>query len=168
MKTCTRCGETKPLEAFGRWAYARDGRKPECKDCGNEARRRYCDANRERVLLIGRESARRARAANPEKFRDKNRRDIVELRDAVRDHYGWVCACCGSTERLQIDHIKGDGAEHRRELFGRARGNGSARFYRWLIRQGFPEGYQTLCLSCNSSKNDGDRCRLEHSGAVRS
>lgn len=33
MKTCTKCGESKPLTAFHRHAPARDGRKPRCKAC---------------------------------------------------------------------------------------------------------------------------------------
>ncbi len=39
--------------------------------------------------------------------------------------------------------------------------------YRWLIRNGFPEGFQTLCMPCNSSKRDGDRCRLGHAEMSR-
>jgi len=33
---------------------------------------------------------------------------------------------------------------------------------RWLIKNGFPEGFQTLCRPCNGSKGDGDRCKLNH------
>jgi 5-methylcytosine-specific restriction endonuclease McrA len=33
MKTCTKCGETKPLEDFHRHAPSPDGRKPRCKGC---------------------------------------------------------------------------------------------------------------------------------------
>jgi hypothetical protein len=34
-KTCTRCGETKPLAEFSRAAHGRDGRAADCKDCHN-------------------------------------------------------------------------------------------------------------------------------------
>lgn len=33
MKTCTKCGETKPLDSFHRHPRSRDGRKPRCKAC---------------------------------------------------------------------------------------------------------------------------------------
>jgi hypothetical protein len=78
-------------------------------------------------------------------------------RAAVLAHYGQACACCGSTERLGIDHVNGGGEEHRRRL--RRRGS---TFHAWLIAQGFPPGYQVLCLPCNQSKRDGPACRLYH------
>jgi DNA-binding MarR family transcriptional regulator len=67
------------------------------------------------------------------------------------------CACCGTTGGLGVDHIAGDGAQHRREC--------SMNLYRWLIRHNFPPGYQVLCSSCNSSKSMGERCRLNHNAA---
>jgi excisionase family DNA binding protein len=74
-------------------------------------------------------------------------------RIAVFDHYGWRCACCGSTEQLTIDHLNGDGRLHRAKI-----GHGSSHLYRWLTANGFPEGFQTMCRPCNLSKRDGDRC----------
>jgi hypothetical protein len=82
-------------------------------------------------------------------------------RAAVFDHYGWACACCGATENLTIDHVNGGGRAHRLTLFGNAE-QGGTHFWRWLADQGFPEGFQTLCMPCNSSKRDTARCRLEH------
>jgi hypothetical protein len=32
--------------------------------------------------------------------------------------------------------------------------------YRWLGDNGFPKGFQTLCLSCNDSKGTGERRTL--------
>jgi hypothetical protein len=57
------------------------------------------------------------------------------------------CACCGETqlEFLTIDHRDGGGTLHR-ETAGRGQ-----RFYGWLIRNGFPDGYQVLCYNCNCS-----------------
>jgi len=72
-----------------------------------------------------------------------------------------VCACCGTTEKLTIDHVSGDGARHRLELYGDPQ-QGSNRFYRWLCKHDFPAGYQTLCLPCNASKGKGEHCRLDH------
>jgi hypothetical protein len=33
---------------------------------------------------------------------------------------------------------------------------------RWLRDNGFPEGFQVLCLSCGDSKGTGERCTLAH------
>ncbi len=95
-------------------------------------------------------------------MKESSRRYRASLRVAVFDHYGWACACCGSTKRPTIDHVNGDGREHRRELFGSNQGGNTFNLYRWLIASGFPGGFQTLCSSCNASKRDHDHCRLNH------
>ena len=42
VRTCTQCGQTKPLEEFHRMATGRDGRRSECADCARaRARRNY-------------------------------------------------------------------------------------------------------------------------------
>ncbi|MGN6173164.1 MAG: endonuclease VII domain-containing protein [Streptosporangiaceae bacterium] len=41
-RTCTQCGQTKPLEEFHRMATGRDGRRSECAECSRaRARRNY-------------------------------------------------------------------------------------------------------------------------------
>jgi hypothetical protein len=77
---------------------------------------------------------------------------------AVFDHYGRACACCGATDDPTIDHIHGGGRVHRRQV-GRPYSNG---FYAWLIRERFPDDFQTLCLPCNISKGTGTACRIDH------
>lgn len=100
--------------------------------------------------------------AEQKKTAAQARRD--DLRAAVFGHYGESCGCCGSTEQLTIDHIDGNGRAHRIELFGR-HDRGGVHFYRWLIEQGFPDGFQVLCKGCNASKRLGERCRLDHDDA---
>ena len=93
---------------------------------------------------------------------DRRQRKLANearVRARVFAHYGTECACCGAAEDLTIDHVNGDGVKHRAELGGYA-GKGGVGFYYWLIRQGFPEGYQALCRPCNVSKGRGSRCRL--------
>lgn len=72
-------------------------------------------------------------------------------KEKVFDHYGWVCACCEEAEPLflTIDHVNNDGAEHREKI------GGSGSLYLWLIRNNFPEGFQTLCRNCNWAKQFG-------------
>lgn len=98
----------------------------------------------------------------------QHRDERTWLRNQVFDHYGRVCACpgCGATDNLTIDHPNGDGLAHRMEVFGGDGKQGTGKdFYRWLIKQGFPAGYQTLCASCNSSKQKGLACRIDHANS---
>lgn len=76
----------------------------------------------------------------------------VRLRQQVFAHYGMTCAQCGCVEfaQLSVDHIHGGGNAHRRALFGRS--GETTRFYAWLIHQGFPIGYRTLCVACNRAQ----------------
>lgn len=66
-------------------------------------------------------------------------------RSKVLEAYGTVCKCCGEAEEqfLSIDHIDGGGNKHAKEV-------GSV--YKWLIANGFPPGFQTLCINCNIGK----------------
>lgn len=188
-KRCSKCGQIKPLSEFRPRAGSADGRRADCRECARQRDRSYYAANREAALEhkrqyriantdIEREQDRRYYQANRETLRLKASRYRVGNQDAVRErlherkirlaeqvfgHYGMVCACCGATERLTIDHINGDGGEHRRKVFGRhARAAGGTKFYAWLVANGLPVGYQTLCRSCNQSKGRGERCRLDH------
>jgi hypothetical protein len=55
---------------------------------------------------------------------------------------------------LCIDHKNGGGNAHRR-LLGKGKMCGSLNFYGWLVRSGFPKGFQVLCHNCNSAKSRG-------------
>ena len=76
----------------------------------------------------------------------------VRLKDSVLSHYGRVCACCGedTLEFLTIDHCGEWGAAHRKELYGSNSRSGSP-FYQWLKNNNFPNGFQTLCMNCNTA-----------------
>ncbi len=77
---------------------------------------------------------------------------------AAFDAYGGpICACCGESTLsfLSLDHINGNGGEHRRSTGTRQCGEV---FYRLLKKQGYPSGYQVLCMNCNwgRSQNGGN------------
>lgn len=49
MKTCNKCGQTFPLDMFGKSSNAKDGLKPSCKPCWNAAARKYHHENIDKV-----------------------------------------------------------------------------------------------------------------------
>jgi ferric-dicitrate binding protein FerR (iron transport regulator) len=141
-----------------------------------EAAARYRERNREKVSQRMREW----REANREKSREharnwRNRKiassspeEVVALRaiesaktkrnqdrcrqEVFEAYGGFKCACCGETERLflSIDHVHNDGAQMRKaKLYS---GNGTG-FYQWLRKNGFPDGFQVLCMNCQIGKH---------------
>ena len=90
---------------------------------------------------------------HPEEYKRKEREHYLayskRLRDETFRHYGndeIRCAHCGESRLacLSIDHIAGGGNKHRKER----KSGGGINFYSWLKRQGFPKGYQVLCMNC--------------------
>jgi hypothetical protein len=130
-----------PVTAFSRNRRTRDGLQNECKTCaakrGAAWRKRepsylreYHEANREKILERQKQYREdrldQARAAVRQNYADNRERYLeyqehyrAELAAIVFNHYGWQCACpgCSSTD-LCIDHVNGDGAQHRTELYG--------------------------------------------------
>lgn len=60
------------------------------------------------------------------------------------------CQKCGFNDirALSIDHINGDGNKHREEI---GRGGGHDLCY-WLRLNGYPQGFQILCMNCQFIK----------------
>ena len=118
-------------------------------------RRRYYEKNKERIKQYRldhkaelKESSKKWYQAHwaEQKVAAKKRR--LAIKHKVLTHYGNAkCACvkCGESRLacLSIDHINGRKDEHLRGL-----GWQGGKIYRWLIKQGYPEGYQTLCMNC--------------------
>lgn len=117
QKICSACGEMKPLETgYYRMTHSRDGHQSRCKVC--------CDAGHAAWVASHPEKASGGwstwAAADPEEAKARRRVNMAALRAQAKEkvfaHYGQWCACCRSTKRLSIDHIDGDGAEHRKQL----------------------------------------------------
>ncbi len=95
------------------------------------------------------------RSSHPEKVFEQwiHQRDrLRKLKAEVLTHYGnsnLACVKCGFDDirALSIDHMEGRGNRHRQ---GKLRT--SASFYTWLKKQGYPKGYQTLCMNCQFLK----------------
>lgn len=156
-KCCTKCGERKPLTEFYPSPASRAGLRASCKACDLAYQRQVRAADSEQYRERKRKAQRRYAATHPEYQQDRWR----QLRDTVFGHYGRTCACCGATGDLSIDHVGGGGREHRLEVLGSGNASGT-RFYLWLVRQGFPGGFQVLCLPCNQSKGSGPVCLLHN------
>jgi hypothetical protein len=82
-----------------------------------------------------------------------NQREEKKIR--VLTHYGkgvelkccWRgCLVC-DVDMLSIDHVNDDGAKHRRNMKGNRVYFAGKEMYQWLESQGFPEGFQTLCMN---------------------
>ena len=137
MKSCSKCAVDKPAADF----YVRSNGRPHahCKDCyRSSVRARYVEKHDE-ILELAKQYA-----------TGKRKR----IREATFAAYGgYVCACCGETERkfLTLDHIHNNGAADRRKIAGKRSAAGYTT-YQWLARNGFPPGYQVLCMNCNHGK----------------
>ena len=76
MKRCSKCGEEKPVEAFGRHVRKRDGLDSCCKACRAEIRAANREAERERKAVY--------RAANREALQAKNAAYRAANKDAMQ------------------------------------------------------------------------------------
>jgi hypothetical protein len=86
----------------------------------------------------------------------RSKKEREEARAAALQHYAGDpprCACCGETIRefLCFDHMYGGGAKHSRERKSKALGL-------WLLKNGFPDGFQVLCFNCNAAKSIHGQC----------
>jgi hypothetical protein len=83
-----------------------------------------------------------------------------KIRQKIYDHYGQKCNCsCGcnvtNIRHLTLDHVNNNGADHRKEV------GTSLYFYRWVIKNNFPEDIQALCFNCNCAKSNYGGCLEE-------
>ena len=105
------------------------------------------------------------------KNRKYNLRNLLSKKhrkQRVMDYYGGRCACCGESglSFLTIDHIAENGAEHRKQIAPNHQGKGLSGdlFYRWLEKNNYPDGFQTLCYNCNIGKHrNGGICPHQQS-----
>ena len=106
--------------------------------------RAYCRTHRTQKRVYDHEY----RQKNSKKIQNIKHTYVQALKSEVFSHYGGTsCACCGELhiEFLTLDHIAGDGAEHRRKLKTSSGNN----FYQKLKKLGFPPGLRVLCYNCN-------------------
>jgi hypothetical protein len=168
LRRCKKCNREKLLIDFDFSDRKRGWRRHECRSCHRCRMNAHYLENKPHRL----QRAKERYAADPsavwtperkQKAKERGRRYIVQWRNAVFDHYGWQCECCGETEPkfLTIDHINNDGAEHRKQI------RSAVSLYRWLCMNGFPEGFQTLCYNCNCGRaRNGGVCPHQSHGRL--
>lgn len=118
-----------------------------------EYMRKYREAHREKILEYMRDYNRRWYQAHKTEKLAQGKRLRQRLKLKALAHYSLrelpKCVKCGITDVdvLCIDHINGGGSAHRRQL-----AQNKSEFYRWLMNNNYPAGYQTLCANCNLKK----------------
>jgi hypothetical protein len=145
LKRCSKCGIEKPYDDF-------------YKQHSFNAKSKYTSVMAECKLCTRKRSHDRKYGEKYDQLREQentyNRKKRQRIKEAVFAAYGgYVCACCGETEKsfLTIDHINNDGAAHRRSITGK-RHSAGVHTYNWIVKNGFPEGFQVLCMNCNHGK----------------
>ena len=139
-RTCIKCKIEKTLDCFSNDKKSKLGKRSQCKDCQLKYYREYRAKHKSYGGI----------------------RQIVyrkKIKDTVFNHYGWRCNCCHENEPkfLTIDHTNGGGAEHRKTIK-------TSTIYQWLIRNGFPDEFQTLCYNCNCGKARNNGICPHHKG----
>lgn len=174
-KTCKRCGPLSEdaVRVFrsGRWS---------CVACARSRKKKYADANVEKIKgfqdrwyrdnkadILAKmadfrkekpEAARELRTAHYGRRKGHIQERVKRYKDSVKDrvlrHYSGgespKCSQCPVTDPgcMTLDHIENDGSEHRKEL-----GFSGNSFYLWIVKNGFPAGFQVLCMNCNYLKH---------------
>lgn len=139
MKFCRKCQLEKPLTCWTKHGSTADRLQAYCNDCRNQQRR---EARKQKLGCYATEYA-----DNRDEHLLRCRKLYYRYKEQVFSHYcngtEYSCKHCGFTDMraLSVDHMAGDGADHRRG------GTGSS-LYKWLVHHNFPEGFQVLCMNC--------------------
>lgn len=170
---CPACKLNKPLNEFHADRGKANGRSTYCAPCGTakakerrasqpekekEIRKRFYAKNRETLLIRRKKdyyknqereqkNARERYWKNPKAA--KLRHYCMKLKALEVVSPSICCIYCGESDpkKLEIDHVDGNGTEHRKKMDG-------ANFHYTLVREGIPENVrlQILCETHNAMK----------------
>src|SRR5580698_1920034 len=122
-----------------------------CKNCGQTKSAEELTSSQgkpiRRCKVCQRKMSKLAYATNRASRLARMSELYAENKAKVLARYGRECACCAEDEPLflTVDHVENDGCLQRRSP-GRSSHNN---IYNWLVRNGFPSGFQILCINCN-------------------
>jgi len=142
-KVCKDCHIEKPLKDYPADRSSGDGHKTTCSLCTILRNKKYYQNSSD--------SKAKYREAHREKTNEYHKLQCRQTKTLVMTHYGnGECKCVLCNEKrlpcLTIDHINGGGTKHRRSI--NIANGGGLHFYKWLIDNGYPIGYRTLCWNC--------------------
>lgn len=141
LKTCKKCQIPQPLAEFYPVRKGSEKRQPHCRLCSlDRAAIHRADCRARGVLNASQKTQQRLK---------------LQVLRAYSKSDSPVCECCneGHLEFLSIDHITGNGTQHRKAI----RSQGTA-FYLWLRSNNFPPGFRVLCFNCNHSHGHYGYC----------
>ena len=142
-------------------------KRPEVKERAKISNKKYRE--RPDVKAKSKKYATEYREKNKLVLRKNAKEDNLNVKEEVLGHYSKklsnsdipCCNCCGEHEFLiflSIDHITD------RKNVTHGKGYWGSQMYRYLRRNGYPSGYQVLCINCNSAKSDAGICPHKRSG----
>ena len=137
-KVCTVCNGNTPPFVKG---------SGKCSLCRGEYYKQYRARNLDIISSKQKIRYQQNKDRNREAINKRHREEHIKIREEVFAAYGHKCNCCGENNSafLTIDHIEGDGSQHRKKI--------RMSIYRWLKRNGFPKNnFQILCFNCNCAK----------------
>ena len=135
MKTCSKCGETKPLDAFGVHRSSADGLRSECRPCRVIRQREYCEADPDYPEKERTRSAKR-RVDNPEEARLASARYYVAHVEAAAEKQRRQRAAHPEKNSVQLSRRRA------RKLAAPGRGVTTAE---WLEILALADGICTYC-----------------------
>lgn len=164
MKLCGACKIEFPLEMFGKHSRNPDGLQYCCRRCKSESdrisrlknldnikqhKKEYYLENKNHII----EKVNQYISVNRNKHNQWTTQSKLNLKTKVFNHYCNNEIKCENCEQLElelltIDHIHGNGNQHRKEV-GINTGYST---YSWLKKNNYPEGFQVLCWNCQYRK----------------
>lgn len=161
-RKCRTCSKEKPIDQFECISPVKGWHRRQCNACILERNRGHVSISKQRIQEYHRDYYRKNKdkldkrskdwiEANPDRRRTTGLYHYYNLQNqAIMAYGGYRCAWCGIDEPLvlAIDHVNNDGNEHRKVIGAK----GGVALYKWLRDQGYPEGFQVLCMNCNHAK----------------